>query len=101
MKSIQSPFLTFKEEGHIYILQTAFPHYLGKVTHAVDATALVQLQLLGYHIFIDFAGTLGGNAILLNDNWKEQLKNVFQAMAEWYLKERVAIMLERFKKWKL
>lgn len=98
---LTAPYLTIKDGNHIYVLQRAFPHYLGKVQYTQDPGAVIQGQIPMYNIFIVFAGTLGGNRLLLNDDWRTQLENVWEAMCRFYREERIEKMPGRFKRYKI
>jgi len=94
-----SPFFIFKDE-EVFICQRAFPHYLARITYFPETDALIQGQITGYSIFTVFAGTLSGNRVLFNNNWKQDLEAIWRDMADWYYKE-IEKNPERFKRWKM
>lgn len=99
MYPLSSPYFTFKDDEHVYILQRRFPHYLGRIQYTSETDPIIQGQIPMYRIFIVFAGQLDGNRILLNDDWKTQLNNIWESMCKWYREERIETMPERYKKY--
>jgi hypothetical protein len=99
------PFITFKED-EIYILQTAFPYYVGKLWKCETDYALslikkeIQCEISGYRMLISFVGTLEGNLVFLGDK-RHQLQKLVQEMAFWYFLNRIDKDPKRYAKFKL
>lgn len=104
-----SSFITFQSEGCFYILQTAFPNYIGKIErlgsdnevlyYGIKEMPLGYCQVSGYRIMISFAGSIKGNQLLFYSGWKDELDGVLSAMADFYLKERILVAENKFKKY--
>lgn len=107
-------YLTVKNE-YIYILKTAFPHYLGQVKNFATAEELRQFNLAfymknspviakhdipGYYISIVFAGTLEGNRLFAGKDVKYNLEKEMELMAEFYFRERISKDEKRYLKFK-
>lgn len=96
---IPDSYLTFRSDNsNLYILQRRHPHYLALISYKPDDTALIEVQVTGYKIWIVFAGTLSGNTVLMTQDWKEQLSSTFIDMADYYLYQRIHKEPERYKK---
>lgn len=99
-------FLTFKANECIYILQSAFPHYLGKVMRYDNDWTLdhapgePKCRIEGYRIVVFFGGALQGNRV-----WGEtapaQLQQLINEMAGFYFSERICADEKRFRRWKV
>lgn len=111
-------YLTIKID-YIYILKTAFPHYLGCVrnfsstneySHFVNRNGLSGYvkdrvadaihEVHGYNIVITFAGTLEGNRLFVGRDVIANLNREMELMAEWYYLERIAKDEKRYLKFK-
>lgn len=100
------PYITFMNDAHIdalCILQTDFPHYIGLIykctngneLEACKALHVVSSQVAGYNILITFARAFSGNRVLFTDNIKVDLQAQIDAMASYYLVERIGKDLGR------
>ncbi len=83
------PFLTYREkDGDIlgyFILQKAFPHFCGKLVGYPVEGAIINTPIAGYNFYVTFNGTIRGNMIPNYRDVEDEIKNVFEAMALWYL----------------
>lgn len=99
-------FVTFKEGEFVYILQSAFPHYVGKVWRCETDYALseikkeIKCEVAGYRILISFVGTLEGNLVYLGDK-QQQLQKIVADMAFFYFLHRIDPDLKRYSKYKI
>lgn len=101
---MKEPFLTFREtddnEFCYFILQKAFPHYIGKlVTYPVEG-GLNNSPITDHHLYITFAGCLMGNFIPAHKGELDHIAEVFSQMAEWYYTNRINPDLKKYKKWR-
>ena len=100
-----SPYITFKDrdkEGslQLYILQREEPSFVGIITDRYNNNSLACVNITGYRLWVKWGGTLRGN--YFPSYFKpEEIKEVFQKMADWYLESRITGDEKRFKKWKL
>ena len=98
--------MTFKEDGYIYILQTAFPHYLGKVMRYENdwtmdtAEGEPKCRIDGYRITVFFAGALEGNRVW-GVTTPADLRKLVIDMAGFYFNERICADEKRFRRWKV
>ncbi len=83
-------FITFKVDD-IFVCSTREPHYIFRVKYTKT-----EYWVVGYRIFLEFAGTLGGNRLMLGDD----IHGLTMEALQWYA-ERVNSEPERFKKYKL
>ena len=101
-----SRFLTFKEDGYVYILQTAFPHYLGKVMRYENdwtmdtAIGEPRCRIEGYRIIVFFAGALQG-PMVWGISTPSDLQKLVNRMAGFYFNERICADEKRFRRWKV
>jgi hypothetical protein len=99
-------FITFKEGEHVFILQSAFPNYVGKLWKCETDWDLYQIkkelqaQVQGYRMMVTFVGTLEGNLVYLGDK-KQQLQSLMNEMAFWYFMNRIDKDQKRYAKYKL
>lgn len=84
------PYITFKTE-YVYVCSTREPHYLFRVQHVST-----EYWVVGYSMWMGFAGTLGGNRLLLGDDIHALL---IDALTWWT--NRVAGEPARYKKYVL
>lgn len=100
-------FITYREPGvsgeHLeyYILQRAFPHYVGRLVAYPIEGALANAAITDHHLHITFDGCLLGNFILANKGELESIAEIFSQMAEWYYVNRIAVDLKKYKKWRI
>lgn len=95
-----SQFITFRDEQKFFVLQTAFPHYLGEVIRGEKPEGVFVATVSGYRIYIRFSGALGGNRMLIMDNWKENMKSIITSMGDFYLGSRIAPEPKKFREWR-
>ena len=95
---------------HPYILQVAFPHYVGKLLlfptalsyvewlATADEKHLSHAQLPGYRIAVVFAGALSGHRVYATVGWDRELDALLKNMAEFYLEHTVKQNLSLYQK---
>lgn len=102
---MKEAFITYREnnDGELgyYILQRAFPNYIGRLTLISTEKKLISSPIAGYHLYITFDGVLLGNYVPGNKDVYEEIVSVFTEMARWYLSNRIMIDEKKYKKWKL
>ena len=99
-------YITFRdkdENGDLqyYILQRAFPHFVGRISAIPIEGALANEAIAGYNLWVTFNGTLVSNLIPNYRNIQEEISQVFFSMAAWFYAERVVMDKSRFKKFKI
>jgi hypothetical protein len=100
------PFITFRDtdkngELQYYILQRAFPHFIGVIKYKPSDTALYYISVSAHHLYILFAGTLQGNFLPGYKDAVEEMEAVIRNMAEWFYANRVIVEPNKYKKWKI
>jgi len=100
------PFITFREEDEqgelqYYILQKAFPHYLGRIVSQKLESNLMQKPVSGYNLYVVFNGSLRGNLVPAFKDVYEEIENVFHAMADYFYRERILKEEKKYQKWKI
>lgn len=103
-------FVTFKE-GNVFILQTRFPNYIGRVCKFSDdyglwhylhlSPPLAYQEILGYRILVAFAGTMEGNRVLAHGEMENEVAKLLEQMAEFYLLKRIMADEKRYLKYKV
>lgn len=99
-----SPFVTFMDEDktgelQYYILQREFPHFVGLIAHQKAESTLTQQPILGYNLWIIFAGTIRGNFIPSYQNIQKEVDAVFLEMSNWFYQHRVLANPKKYKKY--
>jgi hypothetical protein len=99
-------FITFRDkdengEMQYYVLQRAFPHFVGRISPVPIEGALANEPVAGYNLYVTFNGTLVGNLIPNYRNIQAEISSVFLSMALWFHAERVLLDTSRFKKFKI
>lgn len=84
-----------------YILQKAWPHYVGLIITNPMEGVLLQVPVSGYKIHIAFAGTIGGNLIPAFMDIQKEIEAVFHDMARWFYENRILQEPKKYQKWKL
>jgi hypothetical protein len=100
------PFITYREEDEkgelqYYILQKAFPHYLGRIVEQRLEKSLMQKAIAGYNLYIVFDGSLRGNFVPAYKDVYKEIEDVFHAMADWFYQNRILKEEKKYKKWKI
>ena len=98
-----SPFITFMDtnragEMQYYILQRAYPHYVGLIENMPRLDQPYQAPISGHHIYITFNGILRGNFVPASEQYEREIGAVFEAMAAWFYENRVLKEPKRYKK---
>lgn len=99
-----SPFVTFKDvdktgELQYYILQRAFPHYVGIIKYKPNIDALIEVPVTNHNLWVSFAGTIRGNFMPSYPGWQKELEKTFLEMAIWFYQNRILKEPRRYKKW--
>lgn len=99
-------FITFRDtasngELQYYILQRAFPNYLGVLALVPVEKSLINVPISGYQLYVVFDGVLQGNYIPVYKDVYDEMLSVFTEMARWYYEHRIIIDEKKYKKWKL
>lgn len=100
------PYITFRDtdkndELQYYILQRAFPHYIGVIKYKPSDAALFYLSISGHHLYILYAGTLQGNFLPGYKDAIDEMELVIKGMAEWFYASRIVVEPNKYKKWKI
>lgn len=100
-------FITYREKNEsgllcFYILQKAFPHYVGLLVagHPTQG-ALCNSPIAGYNLWISFSGCLQGNVIPSYKDVLVEITNVFTEMSNWYYINRIVAEPKRYLKFKI
>ncbi len=99
-----SPYVTFLDTDkngvlQYYILQREFPHYVGIVVDKMEDAVFVGQPVLGYNLWVIFAGTIRGAYIPSYPDVKKEIDAVFLNMTDWFYKNRVLINPKKYKKY--
>jgi hypothetical protein len=100
------PFITFRDKDakgdlQYYILQRAFPNFVGRITRTPVDGALINQPISGYDLYVTFAGTIQGNIVPDYRNIQQEIQNVYIKMAAWFWTERIIMDDKKFKKFKI
>lgn len=103
---MKQPFITYREQvdsGELayFILQRAYPNYIGCLVAYPIEKSIINTPIAGYHLYITFDGVLAGNYIPAYKDVYDEIQSVFMEMARWYLSNRIMIDEKKYKKWKL
>lgn len=98
-------FITYREliDGQLeyFILQKAFPHFVGRIVYAPVEGAIVNSPIPNYNLWVTFNGTLRGNMIPDYRNILDEIENAYANMAAWFWAERICMGEKRFQKFKI
>src|SRR5678816_3056798 len=83
------PYITFREmdeEGRLcfFILQKAFPNYIGLLVSSPREGGIVNAPIPKYRLWITYAGVLSGNFFPGHSGALQEVQQVFNSMSEWY-----------------
>jgi hypothetical protein len=98
-------YITYRDldvEGELqyFILQREFPHYIGMIsTYQID-NLILPIQITGYYLWVNFAGTLRGNLIPNYRSISEDINLIINDMAVWYYANRIVTNPKKYKKFK-
>lgn len=102
------PFITFQNQGEYYILQSKHPNYIGKILRFEsdkemefynNSDSIYSTTVPGYRIGITFSGALQGNQLLFHPQWRDELRAIFENMAQFYLKDRILVNENKWRKY--
>ena len=98
-----SPFVTFRDTDkagvmQYYILQRAYPHFLGVITYYPTGETIYQTPVAGHHLYVTFNGVLRGNFLPAHQGVETEIQVVFEAMALWFYSERIMKDPKKYKK---
>lgn len=100
-----TPYLLYLEEdtnGDLctYILQKRFPHYNGLVSKMPSKIGFSS-PITGYRLWINLAGTIGGNLVPSYRNVAEEIMEILEGMATWYYQTVIVRNPELYKTYKI
>lgn len=101
-----NPFVTFRDKDdkgvlQYYVLQRAFPHFLGVISTNPVATLIQPIPIAGYNMYVAFNGCLRGMVIPSYKEVDKEISETLEAMAIWYLNERILVDEKKYKKFKI
>lgn len=86
-------YITYREEynGELcyFILQKAFPNFVGRVVNYPVEGALANAPIAGFNLWVTFAGRVDGNFLPSEKDILTQIEAIFFSMAEWYFANRI------------
>jgi hypothetical protein len=99
-------YITFREpdeDGQLryYILQRAWPHYIGEVVDNPYYNAIIKVNVPQYKFYIAFVGTLRGREFPAYQKITEEITAVLHDMAQWYFVNRLQTNPKKYSKWHL
>ena len=83
------PYILFQEpdkNGNMqqFILQKAFPNYIGKISDRPVETILCQQPISGYNLWLQYTGTLKGNQIPFEKGALKEMEEQYFTMAAYF-----------------
>lgn len=101
-----NPYITYREHDGVgnlkyYILQRAFPHFIGVLSEHPNHGSLVSIPIHGYNLWVNFGGTIRGNIIPQYQNIQDEIQSIYNSMASWFYAERIMVDEKRYKKFKI
>ncbi len=84
-----------------FILQKAFPHYCAKMVGYPVEGAIINTPISGYNFYLTFNGVLRGNFFPSHKDAQDEVREVFDAMAGWYLKNIIQKNEKLYSKFKI
>ncbi len=99
-------YITFRDvdsnnELCYFILLRKWPYYIGKVIPYYQPDAIAIANVPAHSLWVVYDGVIEGRYFPSNGAMKDELKEVFQKMAEWYYANRILTNPKKFKKWAL
>lgn len=82
-----------------YILQRAYPHYVGFLAYIPIADSICQIPITGHNIWLTFEGTIRGRFIPMETKVLTEILSVFHDMERWFYENRVQVDPKRFKRY--
>jgi len=103
---MRHPFITYRETDkngilQYYILQRAFPHYIGLMATRPIEGSICQMPVAGYRLYVTFDGTLMGNFIPAFKDSLQEVTAVMDEMAVWYAGNRIVENEKRYERFKI
>lgn len=100
------PYIVYREivdDGVLgyFILQRDFPHFIGQLVGYPIAGALANAPVAGYNFWVTFKGTLRGNMIPNYKDIQEEIKQIYDSMALWYLDNIILKNEKLYQKFKI
>lgn len=99
------PFITFREtengQLNYYILQKAFPHFVGRISNNPYEEAIFKAPIPGYNMIVILQGSLRGGEIPNYKDVVNEIEGVMNNMAAWFYTDRIIGNEGKFKKFKI
>lgn len=100
------PFITYRDkdnQGNLqyYVLQRAYPHYVGLINRTPTPNAIAEAPIPQYELYVTFNGVLQGNYFPSYKDAREEAQQIYENMAAWFWAERIAMDKKRFEKFKI
>jgi hypothetical protein len=98
------PFITFREplpdgEMGYFILQRAWPHYVGRIVTSGAENFLVAGQVPHHTMWVTFNGVLQGNLLPAHEQAVREATETMVRMAQWFSEERISPQPKKYAKW--
>ena len=89
-------YIYFEEDWEAFIMQRAFPHFIGKITSSMP-NKLASFPIAGYYLYVTIVGTIRGNVFPSYSKSQSELNDIASEMAGFSLK----YIIEKEDKYKL
>jgi hypothetical protein len=100
------PYITFREADQFgklqyYILQRAFPHYIGQLVEYPSNIIVQSIPIAGYSLWLSYTGTIRGKVVPAYSDYQMELQLELENMARWFGSERIHKNPDKYKKFKI
>lgn len=99
-------YITYRENDSenrlcYYILQKAFPHYIGLLSVGQLENTLTSMPVGNYNLYVNFYGTLVGKFLPAYKDAIQEIELEMISMAEWFYYNRVLTQPKKYDKFKI
>lgn len=99
-------YITYRENNEngllcYYILQKAFPHYIGLLSVGQLENTLASMPVGNYNLYVNFYGCLVGRFLPAYKDALQEIEAEMISMAEWFYYNRVLTQPKKYDKFKI
>lgn len=96
-------YITYRENNEngllcYYILQKAFPHYIGLLSVGQLENTLASMPVGNYNLYVNFYGCLVGRFLPAYKDALQEIEAEMISMAEWFYYNRVLTQPKKYDK---
>ncbi|MES2287390.1 MAG: hypothetical protein V4547_16980 [Bacteroidota bacterium] len=99
-------YITYREQDNsgrlcYYILQKAYPHFIGIISVGQLENSLCSIPIANYNLYVNFHATLVGRFLPSYKDVLEDIELSMAGMADWFYHNRILADYKKYNKFKI